>query len=77
MKENGYGYYRKRIDQVCSDWPAFRCMKDDGRIDSLSFGELHRRILKFEHVMHTLGLKKGDRVVLMDKHLPSDCSNPH
>lgn len=74
MKENGYGHYRKRIDQVCSkysDWPAFRCMKDDGEIDDLTFGELHHLILKFEHVLHTLGLKKGDRVVLMDKHLPS------
>lgn len=74
MRKNGYDLYKKQIDKNCSryrDWPVFKCLLDDDTITSLTYGELYAQILQFHDRMEELGLKAGDRVVIMDKHLPS------
>lgn len=74
MNNTAYTRYKARLDEVCAKyaaWPALRCMKDDGTITSVTYGELKAMIRTFRKRMDELGLKPGDRVALMESHLPS------
>lgn len=71
---NGYHNYRTRIDKIYkkyADSTAISCLNDDGSMTKLSFSKLHERIRDFKKVMDRIGLKAGDRMILIDSHLPS------
>ena len=52
------------------DKPAIQWKNNDGEVQSLSFADLHDRILEYSKGLAGLGLEKGDKVALFAGNVP-------
>jgi acetyl-CoA synthetase len=48
--------------------PAIIFEADDGKVEKISYAELHRRVCKFANGLKALNIKKGDRIVIYMPH---------
>jgi fatty-acyl-CoA synthase len=64
-------------NQGLGSWPARRARKTPERVaiehgdDSLTYGELHQRVLRLAHGLRGLGVGRGDRVAYLGPNHPS------
>ncbi|MDT8344355.1 MAG: acetate--CoA ligase, partial [Thermohalobaculum sp.] len=60
-------HLKDRAHQTAIIWES----DDPGVSQHISYGELHRQVSKFGNVLHAMGVKKGDRVILYLPMIPA------
>ncbi len=59
-----YNCLDRHLDNGNGDKPALIFEADDGQSQTVSYAELHRRVCQLANGLKSLGVKKGDRVVI-------------
>ncbi|HVF64069.1 MAG TPA: acetate--CoA ligase [Casimicrobiaceae bacterium] len=59
-----YNCLDRNLDRGLSDKTAIIFERDDGEVTKVSYRELHRRVCRLANGLKSLGVKKGDRVVI-------------
>jgi fatty-acyl-CoA synthase len=65
------------LNQGIGSWPARRARKTPGRVAvvhddrTLTYGELHQRVLRLAHALRALGTGRGDRIAYLGPNHPA------
>jgi fatty-acyl-CoA synthase len=65
------------LNQGIGSWPARRARRTPGRVAvvhddrTLTYGELHQRVLRLAHALRALGTRRGDRIAYLGPNHPA------